>query len=90
MTRLRAAVSDEEGHAASSWPTRFRTEENPYELRCGTCGEVYFVGLETLESVNTAAREGLDNPFLCEDCKEEYDELAYEGKGESRVGGDER
>ena len=43
------------------------------------CGDVYFVNSETLEGVNTAVRAGLDNPFRCVDCEEEYDELAYEG-----------
>jgi hypothetical protein len=79
MTRFRSAVSHEGEYAVSSGPTRLRTEVNAHELRCGVCGDVYFVNPETLEGVNTAVRAGLDNPFRCEDCEEEYDELAYEG-----------
>ena len=79
MTKLRSAVSQEEQHVVSVGPTMYRTAENQNELRCGMCGEVYFVNSETLYGVNTAVKEGLDNPFLCADCEEEYDELAYEG-----------
>lgn len=79
MTRLRSAVIHEEDYAAQSGPSKVRTEANPHELRCGMCGEVYFVSSETLEGVNTAVRAGLDNPFMCGDCEEEYDELAYDG-----------
>jgi hypothetical protein len=79
MTKLRSAVSQEEEHAAAVGPTTFRTTENRHELRCGMCSEIYFVDAATFDSVSTAVQEGLDNPFLCEDCVEEYDELAYEG-----------
>jgi hypothetical protein len=72
-------VSQEEEHVASVGPTTFRTAENQHELRCGMCGEIYFVDSVTLDSVNTAVAQGLDNPFRCEDCEEEYDEAAYEG-----------
>lgn len=79
MSNLRSAVSPEEEHVARVGPTTFKTPENQHELRCGMCGEAYFVDSETFASVNAAIQEGLDNPFHCEDCEEEYDELAYEG-----------
>ena len=79
MTKLRSAVSPEEERAARVGPTTFKTEENRHELRCGMCGEIYFVDSETFDGVSVAVEAGLDNPFRCEDCEEEYDELAYEG-----------
>jgi hypothetical protein len=41
------------------------------------CGEVYFVDEYTFEKVNDALREGFDNPFVCADCRDEFDEAAY-------------
>ena len=79
MTKLRWEVSPVEGSAAPLGPTTFKTAEHQHELRCGMCGEIYFVDSETLDSVNTAVQAGLDNPFLCEDCEEAYDEVAFEG-----------
>ncbi len=79
MTKLRSEVVAEKEHAARVGPTTYETVENRHVLRCGMCGEIYFVDSETLDGVNEAVQSGLDNPFLCEDCQEEYDELAYEG-----------
>lgn len=77
MTKLRSALSSEEEHVVPVGPTMFRTAENQHDVRCGMCGEIYFVDSETHEGVNTAVQEGLDNPFLCDDCEQEYDELAH-------------
>jgi hypothetical protein len=60
-------------------PTAFKTERNQHEVHCGMCGKIFYVD----ESIYAFAKEGmetgLDNPFKCETCEQEYDELSYEG-----------
>ena len=60
-------------------PTVFKTERNEHEVRCGMCGRIIYVEEETFGFVSDAIEAGLDNPFRCELCKEEYDDLVYEG-----------
>ena len=79
MSKLRSEISSEEEHVNITGPTTFKTAENQQELRCGMCGDIYFVDEETFRRVNRTAVEGLDNPFKCSDCEEEYDDLSYEG-----------
>jgi hypothetical protein len=54
-------------------------EENEHEVRCGMCARPVFVDDETYRFVSEAIESGLDNPYRCEVCAEEYDDLAYEG-----------
>ncbi len=49
------------------------------EVRCGMCGRIIYVKEETLNFVSEAISAGLDNPFRCEHCEEEYDDLVYDG-----------
>ena len=77
MTKLR--ISPEGEQVNITGPTTFKTAENQRELRCGMCGDLYFVDEETFCRVTRAIMEGLDNPFKCGDCEDEYDDLAYEG-----------
>ena len=60
-------------------PTSFMTEQNKKEVHCGMCGRSVYVDEETLDFVRDAIESGLDDPFRCEACQEEYDDLAYEG-----------
>jgi hypothetical protein len=55
------------------------TEQNDHEVRCGMCARAVFVDEETYRFTSDAINSGLDNPFRCEVCSEEYDDLAYEG-----------
>ena len=43
------------------------------------CARTVFVDEETYRFASDAINSGLDNPFRCEICAEEYDDLAYEG-----------
>jgi hypothetical protein len=79
MSNLRSSLNPEEQPGAVAGPTGYRTGINQFELRCGMCGNLYFVDQPTAERVKTAIEQGLDDPFRCEDCEEEYDEMAYEG-----------
>lgn len=76
MTQL--AIKPEE-HIAPYGPTVFKTERNQHEVRCGMCGTIIYVDEETFSFVEDAIKAGLDDPFRCARCKEEYDDLAYEG-----------
>jgi hypothetical protein len=60
-------------------PTSFMTEQNEHEVRCGMCARAVYVNEETYRFASEAMESGLDNPFRCEVCAEEYDDLAYEG-----------
>jgi len=60
-------------------PTVFKTERNQREVRCGMCGKIIYVDQATFDFVSDAINSGLDDPFRCELCKDEYDDLAYEG-----------
>lgn len=60
-------------------PTVFKTERNQHEVRCGMCGRIIYVEQEMFDFVWDAIRSGLDNPFRCELCSVEYDDLVYDG-----------
>ena len=76
MIRLRAYLDPDEKPAV---PTTFGTKRNEHEVRCGLCARSVYVTEETFHFVNEAIESGLDSPFRCEMCAEEYDDLVYEG-----------
>lgn len=57
--------------------SHFPTDKTQFEVYCDMCGEQFFVDEITFEKVSHAIREGFDNPFVCEDCREELGETAY-------------
>ena len=60
-------------------PTSFMTERNEHEVRCGMCAREVYVNDKTYRNGSEAIESGLDNPFRCEVCAEEYDDLVYNG-----------
>ncbi len=75
MERLREALDDR--YAARQKPTRFETRLNKHEVRCGVCDRLFYVDESTYERVRSAIEfDPTDNPFRCDDCEEEYAELA--------------
>jgi formylmethanofuran dehydrogenase subunit E len=54
-----------------------RNESAKNEIRCDSCGELFYVDDLTFESINRAIREGLDNPFICPNCEQAYEELSH-------------
>jgi hypothetical protein len=58
-------------------PTSFMTELNEHEVSCGICARPVYVNEETYRCGSDEIIRGLDNPFRCENCEEDYDELAY-------------
>lgn len=77
MTTLRSYIDPDQ--QSTTGPTSFMTERNEHEVRCGMCARTAYVDEETFRSVSEAIESGLENPFRCELCEEEYDDLAYEG-----------
>ena len=59
--------------------TSVATDRNQHEVRCGMCARELFVDDESYRLYCEALESGLDSPFRCEICNEEYDDLAYEG-----------
>jgi len=57
--------------------TNYPTNENQFEAYCDMCGEVFFVDEIIFDQIAKALREGFENPFVCDDCRGELDELAY-------------
>ena len=55
------------------------TDEKQHEVRCGMCARELYVDEGDYAFYSEALMSGLDNPFRCEVCSEEYDDLAYEG-----------
>ena len=77
MTTLGSYIDPDQQTATG--PTSFMTERNEIEVRCGICARTVYVDEETYRFVSEARESGLDNPFRCEVCEEEYDDLACEG-----------
>ena len=62
-------------------PTVFKTERNQREVRCGMCGKIIYVDEATFSFVSEAINSGLDDPFRCEICNEEHEDLVHKGSG---------
>ena len=57
--------------------SKFPTKTNPHILSCGLCNRSLYVDSQTYESATRAIEEGIDNPFLCDDCRNEHVELEH-------------
>jgi hypothetical protein len=57
--------------------TKFPTETNRFELNCGICNRILYVDEQTRMSAYRAIAEGLDNPLVCDECRDEYAELEH-------------
>jgi hypothetical protein len=57
----------------------FPTSVNRYNLNCSSCHRSLYVSKEIYEQTVNSIQEGLDNPFMCDDCRDEFAELEHEG-----------
>jgi hypothetical protein len=78
MTTLRSHI-DQNQPVPSPPAAAIMTDENRHEVRCGMCARELSVDDEGYRLYMEAITSGLDNPFRCAACNEEYDDLAYEG-----------
>ena len=58
-------------------PTSFMTLRNTHEVRCGMCQRPFYVDEETYAYGQEAIEFGSDDPYRCEICLEEYEDIAY-------------
>ena len=75
---LRSYVDQNQQHTFAP-PTAMMTDRTQHEVRCGMCAKELYVDDEGYHRYLEAIGSGLNNPFRCEVCSEEYDDLAYEG-----------
>ena len=77
MSTLRSYIDQDQQRRPAV--TEFPSDNNLREVRCGMCAKELFVDEEGYRLYMEALNSGLDNPFRCDVCNEEYDDLAYEG-----------
>ena len=75
--RLRSRLNPEEQPNHVIGPTRFRKGANQSELVCRSCGDLYFVDDISFHAAMSAMEMGLENPFCCDECETEREELAH-------------
>jgi hypothetical protein len=56
--------------------TYYRNGQNKYEINCGLCNKTLYTDKETSERIYRSIEQGLDNPFLCNECEREFEDLA--------------
>ena len=76
-TTLRSHIDQNQQNLIAATP--LMTDDNQHEVRCGMCAKELYVDDEGYRLYTEALISGLDNPFRCEVCNEEYDDLVYEG-----------
>ncbi|HZN06220.1 MAG TPA: hypothetical protein VFB65_05525 [Pyrinomonadaceae bacterium] len=77
MTTLHSGIGQD--RPALIPATSVMTDDKQHEVRCGMCARELYVDEDDYSFYSEALLSGLDNPFRCEVCSEEYDDLAYEG-----------
>jgi hypothetical protein len=65
-----------------SWKTMLvsRISTKPLRNNCRDCNRTFYADREASESIYRSIEQELDNPFLCNDCQQDYDESAYEDR----------
>src|SRR5437763_9848762 len=74
MNSLREQFDDDRNDGRYNY-SRSPTEQNRFNMYCSTCHAPFYVDKGFYESIVTAMEEGLDNPFVCDDCQQEVDEI---------------
>jgi hypothetical protein len=74
MTTLRSYIDQNQQTRVPA--TSVMTDDNQHEVRCGMCARELYVDEDGYHHYSEALISGLDNPFRCEVCSEEYDDLA--------------
>lgn len=77
MSTAHSYIDQPQRHPVTA--TSIMTDEKQHEVRCGMCARELYVDDEGYRLYMEAINTGLDNPFRCDVCNEEYDDLVYEG-----------
>jgi hypothetical protein len=78
MSTLRSHIDQNQPRPMVTAPS-IMADDSQHEVRCGMCAKEIYVDDEGYQLYSEAINSGLDNPFRCDVCSEEYDDLAYEG-----------
>ena len=77
MPRLRSTLNPEEQPDFIQGPTGYKRSPNQSELVCGYCHGINYVDEVTFQRAISAMAEGIDNPFCCDECEAEREELSH-------------
>ena len=55
-----------------------KTKLNNHEINCSECNKTFYADKDEYEKVARVIEQGLDNPFICDECRTEFDELAHQ------------
>ncbi len=58
--------------------SRLTTDDNRFEINCSICNQVYYTDVESIAQMNRTVELGLDNPFVCEECAENYEVMSHQ------------
>lgn len=58
--------------------SRLTTVENRFEINCSLCNQVYYTDIDSIAQMNRTVELGLDNPFVCEECTENYEVISHQ------------
>jgi hypothetical protein len=75
--RLRSTLNPEEQRNVVEGPTKYRRGPNQFKPACALCNEIYYFDEATFRKVLFTMAEGGDNPFCCDECETDLDELSH-------------
>ena len=75
--RLRSTLNPEEQPNVVEGPTKYTKGPNQFKLRCAFCNTIYYLDEATFRQALSAMVEGVDNPFCCDECDAEQEELSH-------------
>lgn len=75
--RLSSRINPEEQNNFVEGPTRYRKGPNQHEIVCSSCRRTYYVDDVIFQQALSALEEGGDNPFCCDECQAEQEELSH-------------
>jgi hypothetical protein len=76
VANLRSYLDPNEAKTAQA-PNTFPTEQKGHQVQCSLCNAPFIVDEETYRFATEGLEAGMDNPFKCSDCEQEYGELTY-------------
>lgn len=76
MQRVREEFDADQ--ATLDLPVTYKTNKNRFEIACDICHRTYYVDKWTFEEVEQAMSHDSEYRFICPDCEQDYDVLAFE------------
>jgi len=75
--RLRSSLNPEEQSNVIEGPTLLRKGPNQSALACAFCNRTFYVDDVIFHQAISALAEGLENPFYCDECEADREELSH-------------